>query len=146
MSNYDVIGTVIIAEAQEPVTENHTYYAADYRTYRVQPGTYEIQLTRDSGSGWVLVTVDVEVDADVTFSGFGGVNFASNDRGPHTSTKTYQLYDYSVARSLCEGTAFLGGEAKLADDWAITVKHVTLKALRPEDEPRTHVSRKFTRV
>lgn len=148
MSKYDVIGTVTIDETGEQVTENHTSYAADHRTYRVLPGEYEIRLTSDQQT--VVVTVDVEVLNDTTYSGFGGVNFASTARENFRATKTYQLYDYEAAKALSQGTAFLGGFAQLAADWTVVTKHVQLRPLTERDtrsdRERVYVSRKFAKA
>lgn len=153
MSNYDAIGTVTIDETGDEVTENHTSYAADHRTYRVLPGTYEMHLTRGfdaASSRYVLVTVDIEVLNDTTYSGFGGVNFASTVRENFRTTKTFQLYDYQAAQALAQGTAFLGGFAQLAEDWTVVTKHVQLRPLGERDtrsdRERVHVSRKFAQV
>jgi len=140
--NYKVIGHLTIERESDPITENHTYYAADHRTFTVQPGTYEIRLSGD----WVLVTVDVMVTADVTYNGFGGVNYSSQDAcedGPREGTKTWQLYDYEVARTLSAGTALLGGEAKLAPGWQITITHTLLRPLHDGEAPRTYIKRRF---
>ncbi len=146
----DVIGTVTIDEIGDEVTENHTSYAADHRTYRVLPGAYEIRLTGHPGAEQVVVTVDVEVLNDTTYSGFGGVNYASTVRENFRATKTYQLYDYQAAEALTRGTAFLGGFAQLAADWTVVTKHVQLSPLGERDtrtdRERVYVSRKFAKV
>lgn len=148
MTKYDILGTVTITEPQAPFTENHTYYAADHRTVQVLPGTYEVRLTKD-GSPQVLVTVDAEITNDTTYSGVGGVNYASTTREPHRGTKTFQMYDYSVADTLCKGTAFLGGEFRFAEGVTIEVAHMSLPLWESETgkysdtKTRTHVSRKF---
>jgi hypothetical protein len=147
MSNYQTIGTVTIDKIGDEVTENHTSYAADHRTYRVLPGTYEMRLVGRPGSQEVIVTVDVDVLNDTTYSGFGGVNYASTVRENFPSTKTYQVYDYQAAKALSDGTAFLGGFAQLGPDWTVVTKHVQLSPLSERDErtdrERVYVSRRF---
>lgn len=154
MSNYDVIGTVTIDEIGAPVTENHTSYAADHRTIRVLPGTYEMRLTRGfdrASARYLLVTVDIEVLTESVYSGFGGVNFAvdTNDE-VRRATKTYQLYEYQGTEALSAGTSLLGGFAQMADDWTIVTKHMQLSPLGDSDtrsdRERVHVSRRFAKV
>jgi hypothetical protein len=139
------IGTLVVHEDGEWATENHTSYAADHRTYRVLAGTYDINYTPES-TGYILVGVDIEVSSESLYSGFGGVNYAVNTLDIlRKSRKTFQLYAYGVAEQLSNSTDFLGGTAKLAEDWAIVVHHVTLPASQRFEE-RTRISRKFVQV
>lgn len=141
----EAIGTVTFAEASEPRTEHHTSYAADHRTFTVLPGTYEARLIRrgDAASqGYVTVTVDIEITETVLHNGFGGVNYSTErNTTPRKSTKTYQVYDYAAADAAGEREPVLiGGAFRLAPEWLVTTRHVTLY------DGRHHTSRKFAKL
>lgn len=123
----EVIGTVEFAEASEPITEHHTYYAADYRTYTVLPGVYDVHLTRENATSqaYVTITVDIEVTRSVLHSGFGGVNFATDeDETVRKETKTYRPYAYEAARAAADfRPKLVRGAFHLADGWAVLTRH-----------------------
>jgi hypothetical protein len=123
----EVIGTVEFAEASEPITEHHTYYAADYRTYTVLPGVYEVRLTREGATSqdYVTVTVDIEVTRSVLHSGIGGVNYHTDtDETVRRETKTYRPYAYEAARAAADYRPKLaGGAFHLAEGWAVLTRH-----------------------
>ena len=139
----EVIGTVEFTEPSEPITEHHTYYAADYRTYTVLPGVYEARLTREhaTSQAHVTVAVDIEVTCSVLHSGFGGVNFATDtDEEPRRETKTYRIYDYEAARAASDFRPKLaGGAFHLAEEWAVITCHKRF------DDGRHYTSNKFVK-
>lgn len=135
------IGTVTIPNAGQPVTENHTRYAADHRTYTVQPGTYDVEYD----GYWVLVTVRVIQTSETLVSRLLQHSSAKIDNTVRNSTKTYQLYDYEVARHACTDRPLVaGGYFRLADDWAVRVTHSEIPW--GDDGPRHHTSRKLVHV
>lgn len=140
----EVIGTVEFTEPSEPITEHHTYYAADYRTYTVLPGVYEARLTRESATSqsYVTVTVDIEVTRSVLHSGFGGVNFAADtDEEVRRETKTYRPYAYEAARAASDFRPTLaGGAFRLADGWAVLTRHERF------EDGRHYTSNKFVKL
>lgn len=109
-----VIGTMTVTAVSEPRSENHTSYAADYRTFQVLPGVYDIVF---DGVGYgpysVKVTADIAVLKEVCFSGFGGVNFARHEAGPSQTTKTFGWYGYQAAGAYAHGR------------WGVTAETVT---------------------
>lgn len=141
----EVIGTVTFAERSEPITENHTYYAADHRTYAILPGEYEVRLTREhaTSQGYVSYTVDIEVTNETLHSGFGGVTFATDsDDTVRKETKTFRPYDYEVARVASESLSpkLRGGEFHLADGWAVLTRHERF------EDGRHYTSNKFVKL
>lgn len=141
----EVIGTVTFAEASEPRAERHTSYAADSRTFTVLPGEYEARLVRrgDAASqAYVTVTVDIEITSETLHNGFAGVNYSTEHNDTvRKSTKTYQVYDYEAAAAVGEREPFLiGGAFRLAPEWLVTTRHVTLY------DGRHHTSRDFAKI
>lgn len=141
----EAIGTVTFDEASEPITEHHTYYAADYRTYRILPGTYEARLTRehDTSQDYVTFTVDIEVTLSVLHDGIGGVNYKTHrDETVRRETKTFQPYAYEAARVASESLSpkLRGGEFHLADGWAVLTRHERF------EDGRHYTSNKFVKL
>lgn len=142
----EVIGTVTFDEASEPITEHHTYYAADYRTYRVLPGTYEARLTREHATSqdYVTVTVDIEVTLAVLHDGIGGVNYKTHrDETVRRETKTYRPYAYEAARAASESLnpKLCGGAFRLTGGWAVLTRHEVF-----EHDGRHYTSNQFVKL
>jgi hypothetical protein len=146
----EVIGSVTFTERSEEISERHTYYAADYRTYHVLPGTYEARLTRRGDAATqanVIVTVDIEVTREVLHDGIGGVNYKTHtDDTVRQTTKTYSVYDYQAAAAAGEREpALVGGEFRLAPEWVVVTRHTVLPALANSPE-RHYTSRDFAKI
>lgn len=141
----EVIGTVTFTERSEPITENHTYYAADYRTYTILPGEYEVRLTREhaTSQGHVSYTVDIEVTLSVLHDGIGGVNHKTHrDQTVRKETKTFRPYDYEAARVASEPRSpkLRGGELHLAEGWGVLTRHERF------EDGRHYTSNKFVKL
>lgn len=145
----EVIGTVTFAETSGPVTEHHTSYAADHRTYRVLPGVYEARLTREgTANAMVEFTVDIEVMTETLYSGVGGRNYAADrDDTVRTTTRTHSFYAFIAARLACQDTPELaGGAFRLAEGWSIVTTHSTFKPMPWENEGRHSTRHAFVKV
>lgn len=124
-----VIGTMTVPQISDRRTDHHTSYAADYRIYRVLPGTYDIVY---DGVGYgpygITVTADIAVEAEVTFSGLAGVNFASRDAGPHRSTRMFGWYGYAAAGAWVNGGFRITPDTVtvLAPGWKAAVAYTNL--------------------
>lgn len=82
-----IVGHFIVQGPSPLETRCPGYYAADMETYYKIPGRYPIYLNFEF-VGWTMPMPRITVHADcyatkcVTYSGFGGVNFASKETGP----------------------------------------------------------------
>jgi hypothetical protein len=137
------IGTLTITEAGEPVTENHTRYAADLRTYTVKPGTYDARLY----DGSVYITVDVEQTSETLVSSLMGYSKSNTDDTVRDGIKTYMPYDYELARVVAteDQPTYAGGAFHLDDGWTVQVKHHTFPARNGQPE-RHYTGRKFAKI
>lgn len=117
------------------IIHNHTYYAADWRKLRTIPGDYPVTLGFDSGNAhWfhegmrglaipVMHELSWAIDADVidgkTYSGFGGLNFASTPVRQERTRYHVRPYLYDLHYYIDEGTVTLAPEF----EWLVNWKH-----------------------
>jgi hypothetical protein len=75
------------------------YYAADWEEHVTKPGRYPLVLVFVAGYTcpmpyWLLTGIDSEIVDGQTYSGFGGVNHASQAAAKGPSQYAVQTYDY----------------------------------------------------
>lgn len=108
------IGTWIEAESRD-VRQCPSYYAADWEVLRTTPGRYDVILQLEGGylfpmPYWLLVRIDADrVDGKV-YSGFGGLNFASNELSHEPKPLTLQMYAYQLGQLIEAGKIELDPE------------------------------------
>jgi hypothetical protein len=123
-----VIGTYHERESRE-ITHNHTSYAADWQTVKTVAGDYPVRLTFEGGylcpmPYWLLVAIDAEITDGRTYSGFGGFNTGSREVVRESTKHRLQMYDYSLAKLLADGTVTLLPEFEfLADVYGDSANH-----------------------
>ena len=103
------IGEYVVREPRE-VTRCPSYYAADWERLRLKPGRYPVRLRFEGGYGvpmpyWLLARIDATRVAGATYSGFGGVNFASHELLAGEAVAFHlQSYDYELPTFVAQGT------------------------------------------
>lgn len=95
------IGTFHQREAEQ-VRRCPSHYAADWEVLEREPGDYPVRITFEGGylipmPTWVLVGIPATRVDGATYSGFGGVNFASRElsKGERV-TDTIQTYPFTL--------------------------------------------------
>jgi hypothetical protein len=127
------IGTVTISEAYEVTQTWET--ASNYTLHEVQPGTYDVMITTDSGTTWVLVKVDTIVKRHHYVNRVFSASSSHDETPNEPGTYTFQMYDYSVAEAATVGgyvdgskvtPRLIGGEFRLGENVRVVVEHVLL--------------------
>lgn len=114
------IGEII--EEGRTLTRCPGYYAADYEKLELEPGRYPLYVTIEGGymfpmPYWLVASIPARRIEGKTYSGFGGVNFASTDLPQEDVTYGVQAYAYSLAKMIEDGRVELSpGFELLAED------------------------------
>jgi hypothetical protein len=99
MSKTVEIGTWIESESRDVVQSGS--YAADTELLRTREGEYPARVIFEAGYGipkpyWLMVKIDADRISGKTYSGFGGVNFASRDLPLKPAPFRIQAYAYQI--------------------------------------------------
>lgn len=112
---------VLIGHWNEPeareLDNSPSYYAADWETLRTRPGRYPVFMTVEGGYNipmpyWVLVAIDADRVAGKLYSGFGGVNFGSEDLPKEPTQYRIQSKACWLAKTV------EGGHIELLPEWS----------------------------
>jgi len=135
------VGTWHEADART-VDRSPSHYAADWETIRTIPGDVPLYVTFTGGYMVPMpyaatASVPAETLAGATYSGVGGVNFASREIQPGPTTYNIFLYTYMLAKAIEAGRVTLAPEFAvlgLADnleaiDWARGQSYASIRAL-----------------
>ena len=103
----EIVGEWVEEESRE-VRRNPSTYAADWEILRTKPGRYQVRITSIDGKPWGSpYFLDIRIDADrvggKTYSGFGGVNFASKELSLEPKTLFLRPYAYQFQDLVDEG-------------------------------------------
>ena len=84
------------------------YYAADWEEHVTKPGRYPLVMVFVGGYTcpmpyWIVTGIDSEIVDGQTYSGFGGLNFASKEARKGPSRYPVQTYGYLLPDMIKEG-------------------------------------------
>lgn len=134
------VGTWHELEARD-LDRSPSYYAADWEKVRTIPGDVPLFVTFTGGymvpmPHCATAGVPAETIDGATYSGFGGVNFASTPIKPGPTTYTVWLYSYMLAEAVAAGRVTLAPEFAVlalshrdAIDWARGQSFASIRAL-----------------